>query len=729
MQYSRVAPAQTQSPDVAVFESRQKLSLLNAGFKAAQQFADVRVALQKSDADLGMIEDLTAFEEEHGQRISYTPDELKGISFDAGGREEIPAHEVRPFLLENAQRESMQARADMISSPADRAEWLRGAEINAAQRVNAAVDVANRQTLKYNIDRALLGIEGAQSKGLHDEALNIIDAMPGDGEYKAFLREQNAQSREVYRLSSLALGDNYKAMDAELERIENGDSPLPLEAATRMAHDLGAQSRRARQEAVEDESKSLYLDIFSGDTEGVQQSIEALQSSSYSGSLDEEERYQWIKRLQSGLQTIDASNAAQQKVQIALTKRGIDQTTRVMGAGEAVDPTSIARIRADVEVLRSIQPDSKTVLDFDAALQSYDFVMQFQSQPLEDQADQLAELRADRTPEGIDRFQTALKVHGGTSEALETDSMSFADRTEFYTPDPLPPFTEPEFVTALQERDWADAKIYTHYGKSSGPLTAVEAEIYAGTKPQDVIPLAIQVNSALGARAPLFWEQVIKGGGGTQFVAGDVASRPGEENVQAAQRILAGKQQRDSLEWTESNYRRLRQEASTAMGAAFGSDMATRSTYVNAALDHYIASIVQRGDQEYLRPEGKYLAIDSDLLADAVEVVTGGTIELDGVTMLAPEPGIKTRDVEDWIDSLDVADLPYMRQVDRTEALQRIQNGDIQLRPSRLGRDKFVLYDTYSGALIAGAGDINSPAVLEWGGAVLKREPRTPRVP
>ncbi len=729
LQYKSVAPVQVANPELQVFESGQKVALVNAGLSAVQEFARTTSAVQKTDADLGMMEDLTRFEEEHGQRISYTPAELKSIPFEARGREEIPAHEVRPALLEQALRDSMFQRADIIKSPAERAEWLREVEIKSAQRVNSAVELSNRQTLKYNIDRALVGIEAAQAKGLHDEAGSIIESMPGDSELKAHLREQNAQNREVYRLSFLALGDNYQAMDSELERIEAGDTSLDLDNAHRMARELSAQSRRARQEAVAEETRYLYADIFGGDVEGVQQSIDDLQSSNYSGALSEEERFQWVKRLQSGLNAIGASNAAQQKVQIALAKREIDQTTRLMSQGEAIDPTAIVQTRADVEALRALQPDSKTVLEFDAAMESYDFVMDFQALPLEDQAQTLSDLRANRTPGGIDRYHTALKVHEQASAALETDSMSFADRTEFYNVSPLPSPTSPDFVSQLQERNWADAKIYTHFGKSSGPLTGVEAEIFAATPAKDIVPLAMQVNEAMGLRAPLFWEQVIKGGGGTQFVAGEVASRPGDENRLSAQRILAGQRQRQDLDWTEGNYRQLRLEAAAALGNAFGADIAKRNAYTNAAIDYYIAGIVQRGDQEYLRPDGTYLPIDSNMLSDAVLAVTGGTIELHDMTLLAPEPGITARDVEAWIDSLTVEDLPYMRQVDRTEALARIQNGDIQLWPSRLGRDRYTLYDTFSGHLIAGAGDIDSPAVLEWGGAPLKREPRIPRVP
>ncbi len=722
-------PSNVIGPGAVFAEYQSKQRVLQSGLNVGEVFAKSVIQSERTEADLGRIEDLTRFEQEHGQKLVYTADDLKETSFDMGKRTEVPAFEVRPFLLENALHESIQARADMISEPAARKEWSSNAELASEKMVLEAVELRNQQSVSFNLQRGKLAIERAQAAGLHDEAAQLIDSLPTDREAKSYFREENDQARELFRLDRITRGENFQSMRSELEKLQAEETNLNPANAGKAINALSASYKRARGEASSQEGDKYYGALRSEDPEEVHAAIDYLQGNQYRGVLDESERFTWIDRLESGLKTINAAQIAQQKVFQAKAKRGVVRTTRLLNDGEVIDPTALNAVQGDVEQLRATDPDAAAVLDYDDAMKNYRFVLDFQTQPLEEQATYLGELQGDKSPEGIDRYNRASKIFEGASKALDTDSMSYAAKVGFFDLQPLPPADSQEFIEALQERDWAEARIERHYGKSAGPLTAYEADLFSDYQ-GDMVELADQVSLAMGERAPLFWEQVLKGGAGSQFVAGEIASRPGGENTLIARRVLTGKQFRKDLEWTDSNYRQLRLRAGETLGQSFGADMQTRNTYLSAAVDHYIAGVVSRGEQEYLQPTSTGLMIDEDLLESSVLAVSGGVVELDGMTVLAPEPGVSTDDVDLWRDSLSVEDLPYARQATREEMLERIQNGDIQLRPSRRGRDKFTLYDTYSGGLLSSAGDIQEPAVLQWGGAPVRlRKLRVPYVP
>lgn len=695
--------------------NQAKVKAAQSGLAVLQEFGKSIAKAERSEADIGTLEDLAAFEREHGPKATYKPGELAHTGFNVGSREEIPAHEARPYLLERSLRDSILERSNKIRDTRERKDWIARQEFYAASMVRAATERASRETISYNIDRGQSAIKRAQENGFHDEAREVINTMPLTEEFRTELIAENEQNRELYRLTNLSTSTlDFNKMRAEMDRIENEESSLNPANASKAYAALAKGYRDAKSFSSVQEGDGYYAALRSESPEEVQGVIDHLQSDGYSGVLSEKERHTWITRLESGMKNINSARDAQTKAGIASLKRSIRKTSKLVADGEVLDPTVLNTAIEDVEQLRTLDPASDIVLDFDEALSMYSFSTEYQGQSLLDQADQLSVLSSDRSIEGIARYKRAQAIHKTANEHLSTDSMSYAERVGFFKPGHVLPAPESEqFVDALRERDWADRRIEQHFGKSSGPLRGIEVELLADYD-GDPVELGDRVYEAMGDRAQVFWGQVLKSGMGARYVAGEIASRTDIDADMTARRVLAGGSYRKELEWTEGNYRQLRLEAGEHIGQAFGADMATRNAYLSAATDHYIAQVVRRGESQHLQPSTYGLNVDRDTLRDSVEAVTGGVVEWEGVTMLAPEPGVSTDQFEGWVESLKADDLPYVRQASRDELLERIQSGDIQLRQSSQGRDRFLLYDTYSGSLLSSAGEINEPAVLRW---------------
>lgn len=715
---SRERRPQTPGPGSVVFEYAQRQRVSDALFGVAEELADKKLEQDSIDADIGLHEDLEAFEQQHAaqeDRGGYA--DFEADDFPIGklrGRENIPAFEVKPFALERTLRESIDERARHIDNPAARQAWKNKAELHAVRLVHQAGEASRSQARAADAQRAKHAVELYQSTGAHDEASETIDAMAVSKEFKTLLHHENSQHRELYRITGLSQGENYTAMQKELETLHAGESSLDPSNTGKAITMLTAGHRRALGQAMADEGEVYFDALRSEDWVRIESLIDELRADDYQGVLEAPERNTWITRMESGLRQITAGQLAQERALIAQSKRDITRASRLLETGEAIDPTEINLVAQEVDRVRAIDPDAPEVLAFDDARAEYGFVTEMQALSLREQAERLGDLRGDRSIEGIDRYNRAVKVHAQANEALATDSMAYANRIGFYSSDVLPPVESPAFVEALAERNWADQRIEAHFGKSSGPLTAVEADLFSDTR-EDPVLLADQVRVAMGERAPLFWEQLVKSNPAAHMIAGEIASRPGAEADLIARRVLAGRSARASLEWTESHYRTLRFEVSERLGDVYGTDAGTRKAYTSAAIDLYIAEKKRAGESQYLTPHPSMgLTVDRDAMRDAVEAVTGGMIEHEGVTLLAPEPGVTERQFDDWIDGLTVEDLPYARQASREELLERIQNGDLQLRQSRQGRKAFVLYDTYSGSLLASAGDTREPAVLRW---------------
>lgn len=713
-------------PSIARSLARAQMATEHQLFATAEEFSKSFRRYQPIEADQAFARDVADIEAEVGGRVDpydWTEvvdlgltDRAELIRFSEKGgaqREQVPAYEVAPLVLEQRLRKSIEERSKLISDNVEQLAWRARAEEQAIKLVSQAAERGRREAVRHNAEVARGNLEYFQSAGMHDKADETIADMPVAQEFKDLLRAENAQHRELYRITDLARGDDFTAMQQEMATISEGGSSLNQGNAGRALQTLNAGYRRALQDAMKEEGELYYGALRSEESAEIESAIEHLQSDGYTGVLEEAERHTWIARLQSGLKTVGASHQAAISVEVAKSKRNVSRVAEYLTDGRALDPTEINVARAEVDTLRQYDPDAPQVLAFDEALQNYALVTEMRNLSLEDQAERLVSLGSDRTVDGIRQHDQLLKVHRKAQESLATDSMAYAAEMDFYRPEVLPPIDSDGFVGALAARDAADRRIETHFGRSSGPLTAVEAELFSDFQGDPVL-LADQVQRAMGERAPLFWEQLVRGNPGSHMVAGEIASRPGGQPDITARRVLAGRAARPNLDWTEGNFRQLRTEATERFGEAFGVDMSMRRAYLSASVDHYIAQMVRRGDQEYLVPSSMGLTIDRSAMEDSVDAVTGGLIRWEGVTLLAPQPGVTSDQFEDWIDELTTEDLPYTRQASREELLERIHNGDIQLRQSRRGRQHFTLYDTFSGTLLSSAGDVQEPAVLSW---------------
>lgn len=703
-------PGRSIPPDAAALEFRAKQEVNQALQEFGTTLANMATTRQATGASQRFTDDLTGFMQEHLDRPQYTAAEVRelglGSRVDLAGKEPedtVPAYEVQPHLLERTLRESIQSHSAAIADRSARQEWLARAESQASKLLQSAVQMASRERIRYDLELGEQQIQQAQQSGLFDQASDLIDALPVSDDFRQLMRDDNSQLRELHRVNLLADGDSVQAIEAELEKLREGETDLNPANAARAEDALLTGYKRAREQVLAQEVAPFYRAMRTEDPAEIDAHIEALQSDGYAGKLDDHERFTWINTLEAARNDISRANSTRDKVAEWQVKRSLSKLNQGMAAGHFPDPLQLADMAETAAALVQGE-DTPDGLRTEAAdyLENLRYMQEIQQaqrkSPLEQQ-ERINELKALNLPAEQEGERATLlrkleRVRDETAAAIQTDSMGYAQRTG-QVQNVLPTPEAPEFFETLQQRNGADMAVQETYGHSTGLMTAIEADAMQGwlmtASVADITDLSVVVRTAMDDRAPLFWEQLVKTGAGVLAVAGSL-------DHHTAGRVLAGRDVRQEDLYTPAQLKALRADALDAMGGAYGLNTIERQARAEAAVNYVIASEVLGGQA----------SID-----DAVEAVTGGLVRFNGQTLNAPEPGADSTDVANWVRTLTAEDLPFIRQGSREEILEQLQGGGINLIPAGVGRFELQRVDT--GTLLT-TGDGRTPATLAWPG-------------
>ncbi|PLW82239.1 hypothetical protein CWI75_10700 [Kineobactrum sediminis] len=703
-------PNSSISPSVAALEFQSKQQVNQSLQEFGTTLADMATTRQSVGASQKFTDDLTGFMQQHLSRPQYTADEVRELGLDtridlAGkeGADTVPAWEVQPHLLERTLRDSIHSHSAVIADRSVRAEWTARAEGQASKLLQSAVQIASRERVRYDLNLGQQQIGQAQESGLFDQAVDLIDTLPVSDDYRQLMRADNAQLRELHRVNLLADSDSYQSIQTELEKLREGETSLNPANATKAESSLQQGYKRARGQALEQEIAPFYRAMRTEDTAELDANIEALQSEKYSGKLDDHERYTWINTLERARSDIARANNTRDKVAEWQVKRNLSKLNSGMTAGHFPGPLQLAEMgeTAAALVQGEATPDGlrTEAADYLENLRYMGELQQAQRKSPTEQQERINELQdlnlpPDQEGDRVTLLRKLEQVRDQTASAIQSDSMAFAQRTG-QVQNVLPTPQAPEFFEILKERDAADLSIQQAYGNSTGLMSSIEADAMQGwlmtADMKQITDLSVMVGTAMGDRAPLFWEQLVKSGAGVLAVAGSL-------DHHTAGRVLAGRDVRQEEIYTPAQLKGLRSDAMDVMGGAYGLNTTERRARAEAAVNFVIATEIMGGET----------SID-----DAVEAVTGGLIQFNGQTLNAPEPGTDSTDVRNWVRGLTSEDLPFIRQGSREDILEQLQDGGINLIPAGVGRFELQRVDT--GTLLT-TGDGRTPATLSWPG-------------
>lgn len=125
-------------------------------------------------------------------------------------RDNIPAYEVYPHLLRNKLAGMAADKAEKISNPMLRAEFIRKAAINEANLNMQASFNAENQQEKFMLDKAIFDYQNAADRGEMSSALFYIDGMATDDLHKKKLTED-----AIYRVEFSDVSGAIRSNDPE----------------------------------------------------------------------------------------------------------------------------------------------------------------------------------------------------------------------------------------------------------------------------------------------------------------------------------------------------------------------------------------------------------------------------------------------------------------------------------------------------------------------------------
>lgn len=690
----------TLSPGAAVQLHQSRVAVAESVFGAAEGIAEAVEASDLAEASSGNLQDWNTHLSEHAAKTSYTPKEIKALGLEgkvdmAVGETDIDAYRVQPFLTEQVLADSIRERSEQIRSPRARKVWQQRAEERAAAVVARAVQASATAEIRVTMDRAEQGITALQEMRDFDEAANAIEALPIEQEEKTLMLKANSNMREQSRLQDLANMGTSAQIQAEIDKLEEGDSTLPYAGQQKALVALRQNHKRVRQEELAEAEAPYYLAMRQQNVEAITRQIEHLRSDKYSGPMDDGERDGWIGTLERELVDINKGNTAQQKVLDFHRKREFSQINTNISDGLLPSP---GESRVLYQEAQSLVADPETPDGLRTQAQDFIDVMQFDSiirsayrQSPEQQQEYIdGLLSGDRSQRDLTLARTLETIRDRTATALENDSMGFAARTGMQVT-PLPEFSDPSFPEALANRNIEEIAVYDTYGQSTGLLQETEADSYGQwaktANSASISALSQTVEQVLGDRSHLFWDQVITAGGGAYAVAGTL------EQADARQ-VFVGQDMRQ--DYTPSELKTLQRDALVEMEDAYGEDTLARRARADAAVNIYLA-------------EGE----DADM-GEIVNRVLGGMVYYNGVSFEAPEPGATDQDIDFWMENLREEDLPFIRQGSGEDLKRQIDGGGIVLVPA--GAGKYYLQRVDTGTLLTTGGNASQRATITWPG-------------
>lgn len=545
----------------------------------------------------------------------------------ADGEFYVPTHKVSGEILEREQTRIYQEQTGKLTSDLAKDEYDRRWSAIQQRSVEAGFKQTQKALQVYTLGESMRAYDEALSLGNHDGAREALFVAWKDG----------GLSQEKYRSAKLGV-----------DKKEETD-PINQHLAT-------------------------------NDKDGLIADLEMLKDRERDMALSWDERETMASEIESELSAISKRESATQEGLKFQFFRNTERVITSLESGERISPNEVADTKTVIDELsrRDDLSDKERgiIADFNEAWAYRDQILEFQKRSPAEQADFLQKQNAkELSANQIDLVNRLEKVHDATVTALNTDSMSYVENALSME---IPPLNFDDIARSLSQRQIAYDATIAQFGTASGYLkeqeSALVAERLSAMGSDEVIAFAGQVEAGLGDNAIFFWEQLKQKNVGAVSVAGQMHSMG---MVTEAKDVVFGNKLLKDKSVVFENNKEITSPIRAELGTAYAYNNTENTYREQAILGAYAAIAWRNGETE--------TGLNSDWLDQAIETVTGGVFEINGVKLTAPQKGITEDRMQQWVDNMAP---DYIRSnggsptMPPEQVSEDLKDGSLQIVPS-----------------------------------------------
>ena len=609
--------------------------------------------------NLSLSEEMGKFEAAHRDKETYKaseiPDDIEirreDIIVDDNGNEieiertDIPKHEVYPQLFKKYADAQISAISQRFSGENVKNAWLQKqkmtAETQYQQITLKALDtqkIVLRNMSKQRIEEAMI-------KGKYDLARNFATKFRGTPD-------------EIQELHKLI---NYREETDSYDTLLMHETPENLPFVQDMISFLGDDER-------------------------------------YNGELNVPERLAYQLKFRQAESRILSAEQQSQDLQDKITKKRADAMI------EALD--NVLQIDVDEfnEVFFELQSkDPIRAMKMIEAMSFWDEAHKIGTMPPPVRDAYISQMeQVDQSPEAALMIHKLRSYSDKLMSRAKADGQTYGRDMGLYKLTPRPmgqDVKQGDYGAWLIERNNNDEKVRNITGSSTGLLT--QAELPAEIDQIEQMGIQKQMErfgevSLLGADAYKYYEQLKLTNQANAFSLAGMLYADGDRLASRA--VLKGaeirKNEPDLLGPVKQELIPMIKEE---MGNVYGGNATHRRVTVDGVLNAY-AYLKNRNSMV----SGKYDSdIDSDLVEDAIQLVTGGLLEYNDSMIEPPVRGMRQRDFEAWLNNLHPTYIQSLGRADRYPAsslLNHVRSGKVKL--INVGKGEYALYDHAKHAVI-----------------------------
>ncbi len=759
IQYSQAQGATTLSPGQAAAPHLAKARAIGSIADMAQNVYKMKIEydVNNNTADYG--EAMEAVDGILSDRLdNYTGEELDAIGIsglvDVDENGEAEAWRVYPYALAKIQEDLLEQMGGKIKSASHRKAWAatmrdswkgtRKASVQKAATM-AIEDMKNEQIRRYREAIAL---------GKYDIAIQALDPS-FFGSTPALERERSnliLEAKKAKAVDSLAeiseTGTSAaikSASDSIIEQLEESDTGLiriggadvsRTTALTELGKLKRAEGAREAEE-VEFEEESYWAILRSEDAERISSLKKEISGDDYKGSMDEFKRVQWQTRINSALGTGKVKLSIDSQVQVNNIMDRLDVGTKALELGDDINTINLEK---DIETLEALPKkalsDSEKIKirEFRIAQKEYEKSAKFRALPLQVQSAKIAELKNNpqRTPAQKMKLSRLEQINAGKRKLLDDDSVLYAQEYRGAKVNLLLPGTD-SFPEEAANRVAIHKGNIEEDGTSTGPLFQAELTGIADNMDSDpgfFLDYIGAIHEAVGEDTRFYLEQLKDIASPSAIVAAEFITMDGDTGRRDAKILSRGTQIRAEGQYNIDKPLSVKRELYARLVKMYPSDRFRADELTEAALDYYVGLQsnpamlkLVTGEKATEIANGVY-ELDTDVLTDSVNAVTGGESEIDPdgfgprYTIPSPVRGWKSDETQSWFDGLSGADMPEIKRGSivggKARMSEMIVDGDIHLEPVIGETGKYRLRDMLTGFFVPAPGKGKVAAILTY---------------
>lgn len=196
------------------------------------------------------------FEAQHRGKSFYRGDELSDaipddIRYEEKNgelvpRQQIPAYQVYPVLLEEAQRQILDEESKSILMPGTRNAWVQDRQMRAQGKVVEAIGVARAQQTAQIQQAELFDINQAIDKQRYGLAAELLRTYSGTDLDKKKMVADMMVRQEVDVLEGMMVGEDVEGMETAISNINDGKTNLPATKGRQYARMMRTEIARVK---------------------------------------------------------------------------------------------------------------------------------------------------------------------------------------------------------------------------------------------------------------------------------------------------------------------------------------------------------------------------------------------------------------------------------------------------------------------------------------------------